>query len=318
RPELRWSDGVPITAQDYVISYGLQVNPETGAAGPERWTVGDALITVEASDTHSLVVRIPTFDRLAVQTVASHYPLPDHVFGHAYRTGGAEAVTTLWGTGTPPSELVFSGAMVVGEVREGERMTLARNPYFGEWNVDAAGRPLPYLDGMTFTYMEPFAQLNSFLAGDLDFFQARDIDELGVISTAVSNDGLDAVVYESVFPVEATYFFAFNLNLASDPFKQDLFRSPEFRRAVAHLVDRSSLVDLVYAGAGFPLRGSIPPTYAPWFDEDLDILEFDPEAAVGLLEGLGFTGRDSDGVLIDAHGRRAGFTIIVPDAAEAE
>src|SRR5690606_23175731 len=136
-----------------------------------------------------------------------------------------------------------------------------------------------------------------------DFFPARDLDELGIISTAVNNDGLDAVVFESVFPVEATYFFAFNLNLASDPFKQDLFRSAEFRRAIAHLVDRPSLVDLVYAGAGFPLRGSIPPPYAPWFDEDLEIPEFDPEAAGGLLESLGFTRHDSDGILIDAHGR---------------
>lgn len=310
RPELSWSDGTPITAQDYLLSYELQINPDTSARGPEDWTVDGELIQMEATGTHSLRITFPGPDRLAMQMVAGHYPLPDHIFGETFRAGGAGAVTALWGTGTPPSALVFSGSMRVKEVRDGERMVLERNPYFGQWTVDATGRPLPYLDGVTFTEMQPESELNAFLAGDIDSFWVGGLGELAVVFAAIANDGLDAVAFESVFPEEGVEFIAFNWNLASDPYKQELLRSRDFRRAVAHLVDRAAMIDLVHSGAAFPLSGGVHPGYQPWFDEDLVVPDFDVEAAIDLLAGIGFTTRDASGYLIDAQGRRAGFTIM--------
>lgn len=311
RPELRWSDGEPITAQDYLVSYQLQVKPETSARGPYQWMIGDELITVTATGPHALVIQFPAPDRLAMQAVAGLYPLPDHVFGEAFRSGGAEAVNALWDASTPPSELVFSGFMLVKELLDGERLTLERNPYFGDWTVDAVGQPLPYLDGVTFTFLQPDGELNLFLAGELDSIWVTSLDDLGVINAAIANHGLEAEAYESVYPIEATSFFAFNWNLASDPYKQGLLRDRDFRRAMAHLVDRQALIDLVHAGAAFPLTGSIHPAYEPWFDATVTAPAFDPDAAVSLLAGLGFTRRDADGYLIDAEGRRAGFTITV-------
>jgi peptide/nickel transport system substrate-binding protein len=310
RPELRWSDGSPITVQDYLISYELQTNPDTSARGVEDWLVDGEPITVEATGAQSLRIRFPAPDRLAMLRLESLYPLPDRIFGEAFRTGGAAAVNALWGIETPPSELVFSGFLHLADVVLGERLLFERNPHFGDWNVDAAGLPLPYLDGVGFRHLGPDAALNLFMAGELDEFRPRNLDDVGVVQRAVAEDGFDALVVEAAYPVTSTFFIAFNWNLASDPFKQELFRNPAFRRAIAHLVDRDTIIELVHSGAGFALKGGVHPSYDAWFHHELEIPAFDPDQAVALLAGIGFTRRDAEGFLIDADGRRAGFTLM--------
>src|SRR5690606_28140771 len=173
------------------------------------------------------------------------------------------------------------------------------------------GQPLPYLDGMSWTFMPPDVALSMFLAGELDAFRPRDLDDLGIVSAAVVNEGLDAVVVESAYPVATTFFVTFNWNLASDPSKQELFRNRDFRRAVAHLVDRATIIDIVHSGAAFPLTGTIHPSLVDWYHDGVDVPAYDPDAAVALLGGIGFTRRDDDGYLVDADGRRPGFTVVV-------
>jgi peptide/nickel transport system substrate-binding protein len=309
RPELRWSDGSPITVQDYLISYELQTNPETGARGVDDWLVDGEPITVEATGARSLRIRFPAPDRVAMLRLERLHPLPDWIFGEAFRTGGAAAVNALWGIETPPSELVFSGFMRLTDVVLGERLIFERNDHFGAWNVDAAGRPLPYLDGLHFRQLQGDAALNLFVAGELDGFRPRDLDDIGVVQHAVAADGLDARVVESAFPIPSTGFITFNWNLASDPFKQELFRNRAFRRAVAHLVDRDTIIDLVLGGAGFALTGGVHPSYGEWFHPELDVPAFDPDQAASLLAAIGFAERDAQGYLVDADGRRAGFTL---------
>lgn len=53
-----------------------------------------------------------------------------------------------------PRETVWSSAFMP-VVTAGERLLFQRNPYFGEWNVDERGNPLPYLDGITTTLVGP-------------------------------------------------------------------------------------------------------------------------------------------------------------------
>lgn len=309
RSSLMWSDGMPITAADYLISYELQVDHAAGPRGPEAWLINGQLISVEATGTHALRVRLPAPDRLSLNFVAGLYPLPDHVFGAAYRTGGAQAVTALWGTDTPPSQLVFSGFLRLVDAQPDERLTFERNPHFGNWNLDAAGRPLPYLDGLQFTFLEADATLNMFLAGQLDFIRPRDLDDLGTINAAVTNRQLDAVVDESAFPIESSFFLAFNWNLASDPDKQSLFRDRRFRRAVSHLIDRRALIDLVHSGAGHALHGPVHPAVTTWFHESALHAGFNPQLGARLLQEVGFTQRDSAGYLTDGQGRRASFVL---------
>ena len=308
REGLRWSNGRPITVQDYFTSYLLQTDPETGANKYDGWFLGGVQITLEITGENSLRFTFPSPDRTAFGTVAL-FPVPDWIFGEAYRSGGADAVNALWGTETKPSELVFNGPFVLSRFQPGERLVWVRNPHFGSWNVDAAERPLPYLSGRNQRIADGDAALNLFLSGEIDLFSPRTLDDLGVINVAVINGDVDAVVIEGYGAAGSSQFIVFNWNKASNPFLESVFRSAAFRQAMAHLVDREAIIELVYGGAAYPMYGGVYLPNAYWLDESVPHYPYDAERAVELLASIGFEERDDAGFLVDEGGQRLSFTL---------
>ncbi len=308
RDGLRWSDGEPITVQDYFASYLLQTDPETGSNKYDSWFLNDVQITLEITGENSLRFTFPGPDRQAFSTVAL-FPVPDRVLGEAYRTGGADAVNALWGTETDPSELIFDGPFMLTGFQPGERLVWARNPYFGEWNVDEAGRPLPYLDGRIHRIADGDAQLNLFLAGELNLFGPRNLDDIGVIAVAIQNGDIDAELIEGYGGAGSSQFIVFNWNLASNPFLESVFRNVNFRQAMWHLVDREAIIELVYGGAAEAMHGGVYLPNAFWLDDSVPTYDYDPERALELLARAGFSQTDAQGFLVDAQGRRISFSL---------
>jgi peptide/nickel transport system substrate-binding protein len=308
RDSLRWSNGRQITVDDYFASYLLQTDPETGANKYDGWFLDGEQIILEVTGANSLRFTFPDVDRTAFGLVAL-FPIPDWIFGEAYRTGGPEAAAALWGTETDPAELLFTGPFVLSGFQPGERLIWVRNPHFGDWNVDEAGRGLPYLDGLIHRVAAQDAQLNLFLAGEQDLFAPRNLDDIGVINVAVINGDLDATVIEGYGGAASSQFIVFNHNLASDAYKEGLFRSIPFRQAMAHLIDRDTIIELVYNGAAEPMYGGVYLPNAFWLDDSIPRYEFDPERALELLASIGYSQRDAQGFLVDAEGRRITFTL---------
>jgi peptide/nickel transport system substrate-binding protein len=309
REGMLWSDGTPITVQDYYTSYLLSTDPETGANRYDYWFINDVQVTVEITGERSLRVRLPAPDRSSLFLMGTFWPVPDHVFGEAYRNGGPEAVNALWGTETPVDQLIFPGPWVLTSYQPGERLVWERNPYWGEWNHDAAGNPLPYLDGLIHRIGDEDALLNLFLAGELDAFAPRNLDDIGVINVAIMNGDLDATVIESYAPAGSNQFIVFNWNMTSNPFLERVFRSADFRRAMYHLVDRDTIIDLVYNGAAAPMHTGVYLPNAYWLDDSVPTYDYDPERAAELLARAGFSQRDGSGILVDEQGRRLSFRL---------
>ena len=309
RDGMKWSDGSPITAQDYYLRYVLETDPDVGSNGYDSWFMGDDAITVERVGDNGLRFNFPRPDRLAFP-VAAVIPVPDAIFGEAYRSGGAEAVKALWGTDVDVTKTVWSTSFVPTSFQPGERIVLERNPFFGEWNVDEAGNALPYLDGYTMTVAGDLdSALNLYLAGEIDSFSPRNLDDIGVINQAVNNGDISAIVLEAVSPVASSQFIVWNWNKASDPVKQSLFRNVDFRRAMAHVMDRDSIIDLVYNGSGIPMYTNVYPINDYWVNHDVEKYPYDPEAAAALMAGIGFDKKNSDGILVNAAGDKASFIL---------
>ena len=309
RDDMKWSDGTPITVQDYYFRYLAETDPDVGSNAYDTWFIGDNIIEMEITGENTIQFRFPAPDRTAFPVIAM-VPAPDHILGEIYRNEGAEGLIGVWGTETDVAETVWSSAWVPTSYTPGERVVFERNEYWGEWNVDEAGNPLPYLDGMEISIVESAdAALNLYLAGELDVFSPRTLDDIGVINVAVDNGDIDAEVIENASPVASSQFIVWNWNLASDPFKQELFRSTAFRRAMSHLVDREALVELVYGGAASPMWSNVYQVLDYWVNPDVPKFEYDPEAALELLASIGFTERNSDGVLVDAEGNELSFTL---------
>jgi peptide/nickel transport system substrate-binding protein len=310
REGLAWSDGTPITVNDYFFTYQAETDEAVGSNSFDSWFIDGEPITLEITGDNSLRFNFPKPDRTALNVVA-FVPWPDHVLGEVYREGGAEALRGVWGTDADLSQFVGSGPFIPVSYAANERVILQRNPHYGDWNVDEAGNPLPYLDEINFSVVESAdSALNLYLAGQLDVFAPRNLDDIGVINVAVNNGDIDATVIENISPVASSQFIVWNWNLASNPFKQELFRSTDFRRAMSHLTDRETMVELVYGGAATPAFSSVYAVQTFWINDDIPKFEYDPEAALELLAGLGFTQRNSAGFLVDAEGNELGFTLV--------
>lgn len=310
RDNIFWSDGTPVTVDDYVFRYTAETDEDVAANAYDSWFIEGEQIQLEKTGDNTLRFTFPMPDRTAFP-VAALLPAPNHILGEIYREGGAEALRAAWGTEVDLSTTVWTNPFIPTEFTPGERLVFSKNPYFGEWNVDEAGNPLPYLDQITFELVESAdAALNLYLAGELDIFNPRTLDDIGVINVAVQNGDIDATVVENASPVASSQFIVFNWNLASNPFKQELFRNADFRRAMSHLVDREAIVELVYGGAASPMWSEVYQVLEFWVDPNVPKFEYDPEAALELLEGIGFTQRNSDGYLVDADGNELGFRVV--------
>ena len=309
REGMRWSDGEPITVQDYFASYILMTDADTGSNKYDSWFLNDVQITVEITGERSMRYTFPAPDRSALFTLATHFPVPDRIFGEAYRSGGADAVNALWGTETPVSELIFDGPFVLTGFQPGERLVWERNPYFGSWNVDEAGNELPYLANRIHRIADQDAQLNLFLAGEINLFAPRNLDDIGVINVAIQNGDIDAEVIEGFGGAASSQFIVFNWNLESNPFLQSVFRNVNFRQAMWHLVDREAIIELVYSGVAEPMHSGVYLPNSFWLDDSVPTYEYDPERAIELLARAGFSQRDAQGYLVNAEGRRISFTL---------
>jgi len=309
REGLMWSDGTPITLDDYLLTYEIETDPELDGPHYDGWFIDGEQITVDATGERSLRFTFPAPDRIAFTIVGTHIPTPSQIFADVYAEGGADAVEGILGTETDPSALVFSAPWILSEYVPDERLVFTRNPHFGQWNVDEAGNSLPYISERIETIADQQAQLNLYLAGEIDLYNPANLDEVGTINVAVINGDVDARVLENVSPVRSSSFFVFNWNLASDPFKQDVFRDARFRQAMSHLTDREAIVELVNGGAAAPAFSNVYQVLDFWYNPDVRRYDFDPEAALALLAEMGFTDTNEDGFLVDEDGNELGFTL---------
>ena len=301
RDGLKWSDGSDITIDDYYTTWLLQVDPDVGSNGHDSWFLEGNRIELEVTGAKSLQMRFPAPDRTALP-VAAMLPTPP-VFREVYDAEGADGVKALWGTDVDLSTTVWSGPFAPVAFEPGERIILERNEYFGSWNVDEAGNELPYLGGINYTIVTDLdAALNLYLAGEIDAFAPRNLDDIGVINQSVENGDIDVQIVEGYSPVDSSQFIVWNWNLASNPSKQELFRSTDFRRAMAHLVDREAMIELIYSGLASPMYTSVYQVLDYWVTDDIEKYDFDPEKALELLAGLGYSKTNADGILVNAAG----------------
>ncbi|MDZ7800610.1 MAG: ABC transporter substrate-binding protein [Trueperaceae bacterium] len=317
REGMKWSDGEDITAQDFYFTYLAETDEDVGSNGYDSWFIQDELIEGTLVDEYTLRFDFPSPDRTALPVLAIA-PAPDHILGEIYREGGAEALREAWGTETDISETVWATPFVPTEFTPGQRIRFERNEHFGEWNTDAQGNALPYLDRYVVQIVESTdAALNLYLAGEIDAYSPQNLDQVGVVNQAINNGDIDAELLPNVAPTASSQFIVFNWNIASDPFKESLFQNVNFRRAMSHLVDREALTDLVYGGSASPMWSNVYQVYDFWVNPDVPKYRYDPERATELLDQIGFTRTNDDGVLVDADGNELSFTLAT-NAGNAE
>jgi peptide/nickel transport system substrate-binding protein len=186
------------------------------------------------------------------------------------------------------------------------QVVLERNPYF--WQVDPDGNQYPYIDRLVGTiYGDPEGLLFGALGGNVDFgFRKFDAPANRPV-LAEAADRIGAELYE-VTPIGGTSLW-FQLNLThKDPELSSLFNEKDFRVALSTGFDRQEVIDTVLLGDGEPWHAA-PFEDSPMYHEGFakQYLEFDPEGANSLLDGLGLTARDGNDIRTTESGKPVRF-----------
>ena len=183
---------------------------------------------------------------------------------------------------------------------------MKRNPYFAA--VDTAGNQLPYIDEVRFTVAENLEVLNlRAIAGEVDF-QSRHINTQNLPVFLENAEKGKYKVYLDPAGKGSDATFWFNLDYKHDAVIKKLFNEVDFRRALSLGMDRDQLNETFWLGLGTP--GSLAPTelspYSPGPEWRTKWSYLDIPLANKMLDDIGLTEKDSRGFRLrpDGSGER--------------
>ncbi|HEX4049816.1 MAG TPA: peptide ABC transporter substrate-binding protein [Steroidobacteraceae bacterium] len=248
RPEARWSNGAPVTAQDFVYAWRRVVDPHTGSQAAQNLAPirnalqiasGEALpqtLGAEALDLHTLRVRLVGPTPFLLELVSQPYLYPEY----------APVVQQYADNWTSPGHMVSNGPFLLAGRVIGNRIVLERNPRY--W--DAAHVRLQRV--LYYVLPDRNIQVQRFLAGDVQWTDSFAANQYGYLKARLGSQVVNS-------PYLGTYKLDFNFDLP--PFRDNW----PLREALVLAVDRAPLVHGMrpfYQPAYTlmpPLPGYVPP-----------------------------------------------------------
>ena len=277
RPGAKWSNGDPITAEDWAWSFRRLLTPSVAAqfahnaypiAGAEEYHLGRSKdihsVGVRAVDAMTLefTLRAPT--SYWASALCGFNLLPVHR-RTLEKFGGDTKPNTPW---TRPENMVCNGPFRLREWRVNDVVVVEPNPHY--W--DAARVRLKEI--RFYPVDNEDTEERMFRAGQLHATFNVPLSKLD--KYRAEDPGLLRLT-----PYLGTYYFMFNARRAP-------FDNPLVRRALALALDRKSIVENVARGGQSPAFGFTPPGVGGY--EPGEGLRYDPEEARRLLAEAGFPG----------------------------
>ncbi len=333
REGLKWSDGTPFTADDFVFWFESLYSDERITTPIADMAVNGEQGYVEKIDDYTVNFVFPAPYPLFIQIMAgdtligggqSHYQSqnqtfaaysPAHYLGQfipgdtsgkteeeldaeAQAAGFEDWVTHLhflkdWGLNP---ELPTVAPWITVIPRSAETWVMERNPYF--WAVDTAGNQLPYIDRVVMTLAEsPQVITLRAIAGEYDNQERHTLlTELPAIVENQEAGNYTLHIDTAINGSDAV--FQVNQSYEGDPEIMKWLRNADFRRALSLGIDRDQLNETFWLGLGTPgsaVPGAISP-FNPGEDEYRNKWSvYDPDTANQMLDDLGLAERDSDG-----------------------
>lgn len=301
RHDVKWFDGKPLTADDVVFTYNhLYYNKTIPADTRDILTIEGKEIKVEKVD--SLTVRFVLPKPFApLLSALSADILPKHLLDQVVKAG---KFNSHWGVDTPPSQVIGTGPFMLSEYVPGQRVILKRNPNY--WRLDKAGNRLPYLDNIVILIVpDQNSSILKFQAGETDMISMRR-EDYAVLKPKEAKGNF--TIYNTG-PTFSTTFLLFNQNPKTIlQYKWKWFTDKRFRQAIAHAIDKESMINNVMAGLALPQDSALTPASKFFYNPDVKKYEYNLEKAKILLQETGF--KYKGGRLHDGEGHLVEFTVL--------
>jgi len=251
RPEARWSDGRPVTADDFVWSWRRVLTPTTAAEyaymlypirGAKAYYEA-AAADPDSADWSTVGIRADGPHRLVVELVQPCAYFLDLTAFHTYLPVPRETVEKYGERWTLPPHIVSNGAYRLVSWTFRSRMVWEKNPYY--WNADnvALGRIEVRV------YEQPNTALLAYETGVVDL--TTEVPALSVQPLLAAQRA--GRRHDVMFgPRLGTYFYRFNCTFGP-------LRDARVRRALAMAIQRRPIIDRAARGDQQPAYAFVPP-----------------------------------------------------------
>jgi len=242
RENARWSNGDPITAEDFVYSFRRSIHPATGSSysqvlssinNAQEIIAGKAAVEtlgVKALNKHVLQITLkaPTPYFLSLLTHSTTYPVH-------------RATVEAWQDHfSRPDRLVSNGAYVLTDWVVQSHISLKKNPYY--WNAQTTK-----IDEVIYYAIDDASQeLQRYRADEIDWTESIPVGQVDWVRETFGDQ-------LRIAPYLGTYYYG--LNVIRPPFKNQ----PGLRRALWLAIDRETLVEKITAAGELPAYSWVPP-----------------------------------------------------------
>ena len=295
RPDLKFSDGHPVTSADVLFSFQTAYDERVGGTLGGVLKVDDKPLAVSAPDARTIVIRFPEPFAPGLRLLDNMPILPKHVLETALASG---QLSSMWGPSRPVAEVVGLGPFVLTEHVAGQRMVFARNPHY--FRRDQNGIQLPYLDRLTLAIIpDQNTEALRLEASEIDLMTNGDIRPQDYAAFKRLADSGRLKLLEAAVGLDPD-FLSFNLSTAQSASRRlPWIGRKEFRQAISCGVDRQAIINAVYLGTAVPIYGPMSPGNARWYAASPATCVADRTRARELLASIGLSDRNGDGMLED-------------------
>jgi peptide/nickel transport system substrate-binding protein len=301
-----WSDGTPFTSADVVFSIEAALDPASESVVRDNLLIDGKPIRATAPDAATVVLEYPVPSGPGLRLLDIVTILPKHKLAGALASG---TFASAWGTSTPPADIVGTGPFVLREYLPGQRVVLERNPRY--WRRAEDGQPLPYLDRIVLELVpDQNAEVLRLQSGALDFTHGELRPEDYVAVRRAEEAGTLTLVELGVSTSPDAFWFCLKPEAKRADPRFAFVQRRELRQAISHAVDREEFAQTVFLGEAVPIWGPITPGNRAWFTPNVTRYPHDDARARALLESIGLEDRDGNGVVEDAAGTEARFTVL--------
>ncbi len=278
RNDVKWSDGVPFTANDVSFTFNLlKKYPALDLNG--IWSPSNRLQSVQASGTNTVIFKFSNPNTPLFNIIGGTLILPEHIWSQI-----KDPVTF-----TNPNP-IGTGPFILKTFNVSTNtITLIKNP-----NYWMNGRP--YVDELEIRGMNSGTTLLMEMlkgTGDMASFYQPDINKLWVEKDPALNK-----IYWPAYCINGLY-----MNTQKYP-----FNNQTFRKAINFAINKEQLEQAAYFGIGGVANPAdiIPSQQSEWLDPTLTALAselntYDPQKAQELLSSIGFK-MNSNGQLVGPDG----------------
>lgn len=244
RPDARWSNGDPVTADDFVFAFRRIMTPETAAgyasvlfpiANAEAITKGDLppeQLGVAAPDPQTLVVTLNAPTPYFLELLTHQTGMPLH----------RPSVEAHGAAFTRPGNLVTNGAYMLESFVPNDKIVMKANPHYHDAeNVRIA--EIHYI-----AFEDRSACLRRFEAGEVHICSDVPAEQMAYMKEKFPGN-------LRVAPYLGTYYLPIKV-------AKEKFADPRVRRALSMLIDRDFIAQQVWQGTMIPAYSFVPPGIA--------------------------------------------------------